>query len=145
MTVSWNTFSKLSRPTVRYGSSPDALSHLATSEVSVTYPTSLTYNNHVKINGLEPDTLYYYLPQCSNSTKPYTMRTSREAGNDKPYTVAVAVDMGLMGPQGLSTKVGKGADNPLGPNDTNTMQSLQMRKSEFDFLWHRKNRPLSLR
>jgi hypothetical protein len=44
MTVSWNTFSQLSNPTVRYGLDP-SLSQTASSSVSVTYQTSLTYNN----------------------------------------------------------------------------------------------------
>lgn len=30
---------------------------------------------------------------------------------------------GLMGAMGLTTSVGKGAHNPFGPNDNNTLQS----------------------
>lgn len=60
MHVSWNTYSQLSKPTVRYGTSPHNLNMEASSNISVTYQTSTTYNNHVKITGLEPDTLYYY-------------------------------------------------------------------------------------
>lgn len=65
MVVSWNTYSKLERPTVRYGRTPWALTHSASSNISITYPTSTTYNNHVKITGLEPNTLYYYLDRKS--------------------------------------------------------------------------------
>lgn len=138
MTVSWNTYSKVTHPTVYFGRSPDRLDQVAVSDVSVTYETSTTYNNHVKVTGLQPDTLYYYLPQCSNTTVPYTMKTLRQAGDSKPFTVAMAADLGLMGPQGLTTHTGpNGGNAPLGPNDTNTIQSLQMFKSEFDFLWHR--------
>lgn len=137
MVVSWNTQSQLERPTVRYGQFPDSLIHEASSDVSVTYPTSTTYNNHVTLEHLEEDTLYYYLPENSNATEPYTFRTSRRAGDNTPFTMAVVVDMGLMGPDGLSTRVGNGAAHPLGPNDTNTIQSLEKNRDGIDFIWHR--------
>ncbi|KKA25173.1 hypothetical protein T310_0764 [Rasamsonia emersonii CBS 393.64] len=136
MVVSWNTYSKLDRPTVRYGLTPWALTKTASSNVSVTYPTSTTYNNHVTITGLEPDTVYYYQPQNSNSSVPYSFKTSRVPGDHTPYTIAVAVDLGLMGPDGLTTHVGNGASNPLGPNDTNTIQSIEQNLDDIDFLWH---------
>jgi hypothetical protein len=137
MTISWNTYSQLKGPSVRYGRAPWALTQIASSNVSITYPTSTTYNNHVTLTGLEPDTLYFYQPAHSNSSVPYTFKTSRSAGEQTPYTIAVAVDLGLMGPDGLTTRVGKGADNPLGPNDTNTMQSIEKNLDGIDFLWHR--------
>lgn len=136
MVVSWNTFSRLSKPTVRYGRSPKALDHIASSEVSVTYPTSTTYNNHVKITGLEPNTEYYYMPD--HGKDPRSFRTSRPSGDYTPYTVAYVADMGLMGPDGLTTHVGTGAANPLGPHDKNTIQSLEENIPHFDFLWHGK-------
>ncbi|GFF72235.1 acid phosphatase [Aspergillus lentulus] len=136
MTVSWNTYSQLPHPTVCFGRSPKHLNRCVSSNVSLTYPTSTTYNNHVSITGLEADTLYYYLPQHSNATTPYTFKTSRQAGDQTPYTVAVAIDMGLMGAMGLTTSVGKGAHNPLGPNDNNTVQSLLAQGVNTDFLWH---------
>lgn len=141
MMVSWNTYSKLHNPTVRYGRNPDLLDRFAFSDVSVTYETSLTYNNHVHLRWLEPDTVYYYLPQHSNATTPYSFKTSRVRGDHTPYSVAVAIDMGVMGPDGLTTRVGKGAAHPLGPNDNNTMQSLQAQGADTDFLWHRELYP----
>jgi hypothetical protein len=139
MVISWNTYSQLPRPTIRYGRAPWALTETAWSNVSVTYPTSTTYNNHVKITGLEPDTLYFYQPGNSNSSTPSTFKTSRVAGDTTPYTMAVVVDLGLMGPDGLTTHTGKGAITSLGPNDKNTMQSLQQDLAGIDFLWHRKS------
>ncbi|KAJ6104278.1 hypothetical protein N7523_010598 [Penicillium sp. IBT 18751x] len=137
MTVSWNTYSKLNHPYVRYGRHPNALLHWAESDVSVTYPTSTTYNNHVKITGLEPNTMYYYQPQCGNSTQIYTMKTARVPGDKTPFTIAVGGDLGLMGPEGLTTTTGpNGGNAPLGPNDNNTIQSLQSMKSEWEFYWH---------
>lgn len=63
--------------------------------------------------------------------------SSRPMGDQTPYSVAVAIDMGVMGPEGLTTHVGKGADHPLKPGDNNTMQSLQAQGANTDFLWHR--------
>src|SRR2546430_1479215 len=95
MTVSWNTFGKLSKPSVKWGTNPNRLDHEASSDVSVTYQSSSTYNNHVLIENLEPDTLYYYLPQCAS--KPSSFRTSRPCGDSKPFTFAAVVDLGTMG------------------------------------------------
>jgi hypothetical protein len=135
MTVSWNTYSQLSHPSVRYGKHPDSLNKVAVSDVSVTYKTSTTYNNHVKITGLESDTVYYYQPMHGNAA-PLSFKTSRSAGDEEPYTVAVVVDMGVMGPDGLTTRVGTGGANPLKPGDHNTIQSLQAQGADTDFLWH---------
>ncbi|EXJ73453.1 uncharacterized protein A1O5_03213 [Cladophialophora psammophila CBS 110553] len=141
MYVSWNTFEKLARPTVHYGLLPNHLNMTASSNVSVTYPTSLTYNNHVKITGLKPDTLYYYLPEHllhMNSHCPYTFITGRPAGNPAEFSVAVVVDLGTMGSQGLTTYAGKGVseNNTLSPGEINTIQSLEKFKGGYDFVWH---------
>ena len=138
MYVSWNTYSHISHPTVRFGRFSWALDRTASSDVSVTYPTSTTYNNHVKITGLEPNTKYYYLPEYSTTNTPYSFTTSRAAGDQSPFTVAYVADLGLIGPDGLSTKVGAGAANPLGPHDHTTIQILEENMPLFDFLWHGK-------
>jgi hypothetical protein len=143
MFVSWNTFSKLDSPTVKYGLSSSSMTMTASSNVSVTYPTSLTYNNHVKITGLKPDTTYYYAPmgvlKDNTTSLPYKFRTSRPIGDSTPYSVAVAVDMGTMGPQGLTTSAGKGVstNNILAAGEANTIDSLIAKLDSFDFLWHR--------
>lgn len=134
MMVSWNTFSKLDKPTVKWGEAANNLCNTASSGISITYPTSTTYNNHVTINGLKPDHLYYYQPEYANTT--YTFRTSRPAGDHKPFEMAVVVDLGTMGKDGLTTTTGKGAANPLKPGEINTIQSVDSAKSGFDFLWH---------
>jgi acid phosphatase type 7 len=136
MHVSWNTYSPLSKPIVRYGTNPYALNMEASSNVSVTYQTSTTYNNHVKITGLKPDTLYYYQPIHDNSTTPYTFKTSKAAGDGSSMTVAVVVDLGTMGADGLTTHIGVGAANPLKPGVVNTIQALGNAKSSYDFVWH---------
>ncbi|KAJ5215836.1 uncharacterized protein N7498_002243 [Penicillium cinerascens] len=58
--VSWSAFDKVDRLVVFYGKTPSALVHAASSDESVTYNTSSVYANYVTIEGLEPDTIYYY-------------------------------------------------------------------------------------
>jgi hypothetical protein len=105
MTVSWNTFFQLVGPTVHFGESRDSRTRTASSNISITYPSSLTYNNHVRIEGLMPDTKYWYLPEhLINNTDlvgPFTFKTPRVIGDMTPYAIALCVDMGAMGPEGL--------------------------------------------
>lgn len=143
MQISWNTFAQLpSIPTVRYGPSPNHLQFISSprNAESVTYPTSLTFNNHVLLTNLHPDTKYFYQPAFANETQIFSFKTSRQKGDHTAYSMAVVVDLGLIGPQGLSTTVGNGAANPLLPGEITTMQSLQQDNS-WDFLWHRKSIP----
>ncbi|KKK24806.1 hypothetical protein AOCH_005047, partial [Aspergillus ochraceoroseus] len=116
MVVSWNTYSQLSHPSVRYGKDPHHLDKVART--------------------LEPNTVYHYLPLDSNVTGPYSFKTSRHKGDHTPYSMAVVVDLGLIGADGLSTTVGNGAANPLKPGDNNTLQSLMSQGADTDFLWH---------
>lgn len=134
MSVSWNTNQQLPRPSVSFGSSHGRLFRSASSETSITYQSSSTWNNHVTLTGLFPDTKYYYLPLCGNETLSFT--TAREAGSNVPYKFAMVGDMGTMGKDGLSTTVGTGAANPLRPGDKTTIDSLNSLKSTYDFVWH---------
>ncbi|RDW92302.1 purple acid phosphatase-2 [Coleophoma crateriformis] len=142
MVVSWNTFQHLNHPTVKFGLSPGNLSQTVSSNISVTYPTSLTYNNHVKITGLKPDTTYYYAPvgllKDNTTTLPYSFRTSRPVGDSTPYSIAVVVDLGTMGAQGLTTTAGKGisTNNILKKGENNTIDSLTAALDSYEFLWH---------
>ena len=133
MAVSWNTNSQLPEPTVFYGQS-ERLDRRVSSRISTTYPTSSTYNNHVVIVGLELDTTYYYMPECGNQT--YSFVTAPEVGDKNAFQFAMVGDLGTMGPDGLSTTVGKGAANPLKPGELNTIDSLQAMKSSYKFVWH---------
>ncbi|CAK7566016.1 MAG: hypothetical protein SEPTF4163_003947 [Sporothrix epigloea] len=144
MVVSWNTFDQLSNPTVLYGLSADSLTLSASSDVSVTYPTSLTYNNHVLIEGLLPDTTYYYQPQhlLANETVygPYTFKTARPAGDLTPYSIAFVCDLGTMGSGtlGLTDIHNKKTDanEELKPGEKNTVDSLTALKDTYDFIVH---------
>lgn len=132
MTISWNTYTKLDNPTVRYGTSQFAITLQANSTDSVTYPTSMTYNNHVKIEGLKSDTMYYYQVVGGNSVASF--RTARVPGDGTSFVVAAVVDLGLIGPDGLSET----SQNALAPGETSTIDSLTGQLSNFDRLLHRK-------
>jgi hypothetical protein len=135
MTVSWNTFNQLPNPTVMYGLSNDTLNMSASSTVSITYNTSLTFNNHVTITGLMPDTTYFYMPldllTDEFTRPPYSFTTARAAGDMTPHTVAVVIDMGTFGPEGLSTT----SPNPLMVGEQTTIDSL-VEDNTFEFIFH---------
>lgn len=134
MVVSWNTKDKLRRPTVSWGSNK-RLRNKASSDVSITYPTSLTHNNHVLIKGLKPNTKYYWLPQFSTAKEPYSFTTARRSGDVTPFTVAHLVDMGTFGALGLSSYEPNDT-SPLAVNEQTTIQSISKELSSFDFAWH---------
>ncbi|GAA5934997.1 hypothetical protein JCM10213_000614 [Rhodosporidiobolus nylandii] len=144
MTVSWSTFAQLDMPQVRYGFRPDNLEFTANSTLSSTYPTSRTYNNHVKLSGLKPGTKYYYQVSYTNIGSSaylptFTFTTARAPGDETPYTAAIFGDLGLMGDDGLSTRHGPfgGPDVAvLEANETNTIQSLLALKDTYDLMIH---------
>lgn len=133
MSVSWNTKSKLAKPSVEFGTTMELGGTVSSSE-SITYPTSSTYNNHVVITGLQPNTRYHYQPYCSQRI--YSFTTAKSVGDGDDFKFAMVGDMGTMGPDGLSTTVGKGAANPLKPGEKNSIDSLHDQKTSFDFVWH---------
>lgn len=126
------------------GLHPQKLDMYVKSNTSITYPTSRTWNNHVKVTGLKPDTTYYYRVSGTNGAgaaylPTYKFKTARPAGDDKPLTIATFGDLGLMGRDGLSTKTGPiGGDNytDIGEYDSNTIQSLLQSKDTYDFMYH---------
>ena len=142
ITISWNTYNQLGNPTVHYGLNPSQLDQIAVGDVSVTYNTSLTYNNHVQISGLLPNMQYYYLPEHllpDAISEPFTFKTSRPLGDATPFNVAVVIDMGAMGDEGLTDYAGKGVASQeiLLPGEQNTIQSLASQLSTYDFVAHR--------
>ena len=90
----------------------------------------------MNITGLSPYTTYYYLPQYSNATTPYTFTTARSAGDPTPYTVGVVVDMGTFGALGLSDVTGTGGSNPLGVNEQTTIAALAEMIDDYEFMVH---------
>ncbi|OAA71078.1 metallophosphoesterase [Akanthomyces lecanii RCEF 1005] len=140
MVVSWNTFEHVAGPEVKWGLSKDNLNNTASSDTSITYPTSSTYNNHVLVAGLAPGTTYYYLPSPlpQGNHEPFTFTTARAAGDAQPYSVAVVIDLGTMGRLGLTDHAGKGArpENILKPGEKNTIDSLASTSAGWDFMLH---------
>lgn len=60
---------------------------------SRTFQSSRTWNNHVKISGLKPNTKYYYRVAGTNQPgsaylPTYSFVTARAAGDEKPLTVS---------------------------------------------------------
>lgn len=150
ITISWNTYGQLLGPSVHYGLIPSRLDQIAIGNVSVTYDTSLTYNNHVAISDLLPNMQYYYLPDhllANTDQEPFTFTTSRPIGDMSPLHVAVVIDMGAMGDEGLTTHGGKGVDSRelLLPGEHNTIQSLASQVSTYDFVAHRKCKTVDAR
>ncbi|GAA5995632.1 purple acid phosphatase family protein [Rhodotorula paludigena] len=144
MTISWSSFTKWDEPTVWYGERPDKLNQVKSSDLCSTYPTSRTYNCHVKLHGLKPNTKYYYKVSGTNGYEAaylptYTFTTAREAGDESPYTIATFGDLGLMGEDGLSDATGPfgGSEHAvLDSNETNTIQSLLALADTYDFMYH---------
>lgn len=126
MMISWNTAAKLQFPTVRYGQGSQ-LDQISFSQVSV------TYSNHVFIDGLEPDTEYSFAVHCADENDRHQFKTSLPAGNPRPYTFAFFGDLGTMGPLGLTDNDQKYA---LSPDEITTVQSLNKFKDQFEFMWH---------
>ncbi|KAF8307931.1 Metallo-dependent phosphatase [Clavulina sp. PMI_390] len=139
MTVGWNTFTQLSNPKVHYGFWPNALWFSASSHSSVTYPTSRTWSNTVKLTGLLPSTTYYYKIDSTNSTVS-SFKTARVRGDPTPFSAALVIDMGVFGPDGLSTRTtsytNKSITYPLKPSEHTTIQRLAAMKDQYEFVIH---------
>ncbi|KAK9478300.1 Metallo-dependent phosphatase-like protein [Lipomyces japonicus] len=137
MAISWSTYEPLTNPTVLYGTDVWNLTRSDPGE-STTFNSSLTWSNHVKLTGLEPDTKYYYVVEnsnCENCTEvsPYTFTTARPAGDYTPYVAALVIDMGVMGPLGESVS----SDYPyFKAEDHTTIQSLLRYSDSYDLLLH---------
>ncbi|KAJ5656194.1 hypothetical protein N7507_008144 [Penicillium longicatenatum] len=132
MMISWNTEEKLEFPSVFYGRGR-SLDQIAFSQVSVTYPTSTTYSNHVLIEGLKPDTEYNFAVQCAEENDHHRFKTSLPAGNPRPYSFAFFGDLGTMGPLGLTSY---GKKDALSPGEITTIESLNRFKDQVEFMWH---------
>lgn len=95
------------------------------------------------IKGLAAGTTYYYKVSYTNSAyaayRPlYTFKTALAAGDETPYSIACYGDLGLMGHDGLSSRTGPlgGPTTQLGPNETNTIQSLLQQSDSYAFIIH---------
>lgn len=83
MRISWSTYEQLESPTVQFGLSPHTLFfHKSSgSQASTTYPTSRTWNNHVTLEALLPNTKYFYKVSNSKSDQIYSFKTPKIRGD----------------------------------------------------------------
>lgn len=130
MAVGWNTFERITKPTVHFGLSPGTLWFSASSKSSETYPTSRTWANTVLIEDLLPATTYcecsishilvssypcdlfsiflilntsysdYKIDSTNSSIDSF--KTGRIAGDHTPFSAALVIDMGVFGANGLA-------------------------------------------
>ena len=155
MTIAWNTFKQLERPTVHFGLTK-FLERTAASGSSVTYPTSRTWANTVKLSGLLPGVTYcefspvrsglclnasssdYKIASTNSTTQSFN--TARIAGDPRPYTAALVVDMGVFGPDGLSQRnrsyTNQTITYPLRPDEHTTIDRLSLDASSYEFVLH---------
>lgn len=133
MTVSWNTFSEIEKPTISYGLKSNELL-FQVSGSSNTYPTSSTWNNHVELPLLIPKTTYYY--KVENDDVVYNFTTAPIIGNRDEFAFAYLGDMGAMGPLGLSDTGPSSDDAILASGEQNTMQSLISTLDQYEFIIH---------
>ncbi|KAI1800194.1 Metallo-dependent phosphatase [Daldinia bambusicola] len=101
ISVGWNTYQKLDKPCVQYGTSSDALTSQACSTNSVTYPSSRTYANVVVLTGLSPATTYYYKIESTNSSVEHFF-SPRIAGDTTPFAMNAVIDLGVYGADGYT-------------------------------------------
>jgi hypothetical protein len=101
MSVGWNTYQKITKPCVQYGTSSTALTLQTCSDSSFTYPTSRTYSNVVVLTGLAPATTYYYKIVSTNSTVEHFF-SPRVAGDTTPFSMNAVIDLGVYGADGYT-------------------------------------------
>lgn len=128
VTVSWNTPSNVEFPTVYYGESPYALNSSATGS-STTFDTATTWDNHVTLTGLTPDTKYYYwVSSLGDKKQPleneFYFNTARSPGDHTPYSVAFIGDLGIV------------TGNVFDKQIPETFNALLGARNQYEFLWH---------
>ncbi|PWY97638.1 Metallo-dependent phosphatase [Testicularia cyperi] len=135
VSVAWNTYQKIDKPCVAYGTSADSLSQQACSSDSSTYPTSRTWFNTVVLQNLSPGTTYYYKIGSTNSTTA-SFKSALAPGNQDSFSVNAVIDMGVYGADGYTTT--KKRDIPaIFPSLTHsTIDQLAQSASEYDFVIH---------
>ena len=104
ISVGWNTYERLTKPCVQYGTSSGALTLEACSTSSATYATSRTYSNAVTLPGLTPATTYYYKILSTNSSVEHFF-SPRSTGDKTAFTMSVVIDLGVYGADGFTIEM----------------------------------------
>ncbi|KAI1810726.1 Metallo-dependent phosphatase [Poronia punctata] len=103
ISIGWNTYQKLDRPCVEYGTLEDQLTSSSCSTSSTTYPSSRTYANAVILTDLTPGTTYYYKITSTNSTVDHFL-SPRPAGDTGAFSFNAVIDLGVYGADGYTIK-----------------------------------------
>ncbi|KAF2756369.1 putative acid phosphatase [Pseudovirgaria hyperparasitica] len=101
VSIGWNTYQKLDRPCVNYGTTATNLTKQTCSSNSITYPTSRTYSNAVTLTDLSAATTYYYKIVSTNSTVDHFF-SPRVAGDCSSFTMNTIIDLGVYGVDGYT-------------------------------------------
>lgn len=104
ISIGWNTYEKLDRPCVQYGTSSNSLTSEACSTSSVTYATSRTYSNAVILTALAPATTYYYKIVSTNSSVEHFL-SPRVAGDKTSFAMSAVIDLGVYGADGFTIEM----------------------------------------
>ncbi|KAI2620166.1 putative acid phosphatase [Hypomontagnella submonticulosa] len=139
ISIGWNTYQKLTKPCVQYGTSSNALTSEVCSTSSVTYPTSRTYSNAVTLTGLSPATTYYYKIVSTNSTVDHFF-SPRVAGDTTPFSMNAVIDMGVYGADGYTIQMDVSKRDTIPTIDPSlnhtTINQLANTVDDYEFIVH---------
>ncbi|GAC94504.1 acid phosphatase [Pseudozyma hubeiensis SY62] len=135
VSVAWNTYQKIDKPCVAYGTSANSLTKRACSSTSDTYPTSRTWFNNVVLNNLASNTKYFYKIDSTNSTT-QSFTSQRKPGDTSAFAVNAVIDMGVYGLDGYTTTMKR--DIPFVPPSLthSTIDQLAQSVDLYDFVIH---------
>lgn len=135
VSVAWNTYEKVSKPCVAYGTSADTLDKRVCSSNSETYATSRTWFQNVVLPDLAPATTYYYKIDSTNSTV-NSFKSARSPGDTSSFVVNAVIDMGVYGLDGYTTTMKR--DIPYIPPSLthSTIEQLVQSADLYDFVIH---------
>lgn len=135
MSVGWNTYTKLDKPCVQYGTAANSLTSQACSSDSTTYPTSRTYSNAVTLTGLKPATTYYYKIVSTNSTVDHFL-SPRTSGDKTAFNMDIVIDLGVYGKDGFTTKKRDTIPTVQPELNHSTIGRLASTVNDYEFIIH---------
>ncbi|KAL7624429.1 hypothetical protein AAE478_005993 [Parahypoxylon ruwenzoriense] len=139
VSVGWNTYKKLDKPCVQYGTSSDALTSEACSTSSVTYGTSRTFANAVTLTDLAPATTYFYKIVSTNSSVEHFF-SSRVAGDKTPFAMNAVIDLGVYGADGYTIEMDERKRDTIPTIDPSlnhtTINQLANTVDDYEFIVH---------
>ncbi|PNY24167.1 Purple acid phosphatase [Tolypocladium capitatum] len=139
ISIGWNTYQKLDKPCVQYGTSANALDQQVCATNSVTYPSSRTWSNSVVLASLSPATTYFYKIVSTNSSVEHFF-SPRVAGDKTPFAINAIIDLGVYGADGYTINMDESKRDtiPSIPPSLNhtTISRLAQTVDEYEFIIH---------